>query len=204
MGIYGMRPIFIPIHLSQRKRRAILMLKKLFLFSVIGLIFIFIFNSCEKKPEVTEILKTEEVTVALASSDHEIKGELLSLGLSDLEIIKTVDKSTKEITTTPSLKATIKISNNSTNILSMKEMTIQYLDSSGNPIPFKDGEKKATVSLYMWPDIQPGKDLEKSIEAKAPMAAVKEESINKIRSHVVYVPTPLKREIMDVPVKMEK
>jgi hypothetical protein len=201
---YGVRPVSIPIHLLQRKREAIHMLRKLFLFLAVGLIFIFIFNSCERKPEVTEVPKTEEVTVALTSSDREIKGELLSLGLSDLAIITTVDKSTKEFTTTPSLRGTIKISNNSTNILGIKGMTIQYLDSSGHPISFKDGENKATVSLYMWPDIQPGKDLEKSMEAKVPMAAVKEKSIDKIRSQVVYVPTPLKREVMEVPVKMEK
>jgi len=201
--MYGQRTVSIPLHLFRSKREAMLMLRKLFL-SVIGLIFIFIFNSCEKKPEVTEVPKTGEVTVALTSSDEEIKGELFTLGLSDLEIIKMVDKSTKELTTAPSLKGTMKISNNSTNILNIKGVTIQYLDSSGSPIPFKDGEKKATVSLYMWPDIQPGKDIEKSLEAKVPMAAVKEKSIDKIRSHVAYIPTPLKREIIEVPVKMEK
>jgi hypothetical protein len=99
---------------------------------------------------------------------------------------------------------TTKISNNSTNILDIKGVTIQYLDSSGNPIAFKDGKKEATVSLYMWSDIQPGKDLEESLEARVPVVAVKEKSIKKIRIHVVYIPTPLKKESMDVPVKMEK
>jgi len=201
MEIYGMRPVSIPIHLSQRKRRAIVMLKKFFLFSAIGLIFVFIFNSCEKKPEVTEALETEEVTVALTPSNQEIKGELFTLKLSDLKIMKTINKSTKELTATPSLTGTIKISNNSTNILDIKEMTIQYLDSSGNPIPFKNGEKKAKVSGY-WSDIQPGKDSEKSLEVKVPMAAVREKAINKIRSHIVYIPTPLKTETMDASVGM--
>ncbi len=82
-------------------------------------------------------------------------------------------------------------------------MTIQYLDSSGNPIPFKNGEKKANVSAY-WSNIQPGEDSEKSLDVKVPMAAVKENSIAKIRSHVVYIPTPLKSESLDVPVKMEE
>ncbi len=77
------------------------MLKKNFLFLVIGLIFVFIFNSCEKKPEVTEALETEEVTVALTPSNQEIKGELFTLKLSDLKIIKTVNKSTKELDSTP-------------------------------------------------------------------------------------------------------
>jgi hypothetical protein len=67
METYGVRPASIPIYLSQRKRRAILMLNKLFLFLVTGFIFIFIFTSCEKKPEVTEAPETEEVTVALTS-----------------------------------------------------------------------------------------------------------------------------------------
>jgi hypothetical protein len=35
------------------------------------------------------------------------------------------------------------------------------------------------------------------------MAAVKDKSINKIRTHVVYIPIPLKRESMDVLLKME-
>jgi hypothetical protein len=179
------------------------MLKKFFLFSAMGLLFIFIVNSCEKKPEVTEAPETEEITVALTPSAQEIKGEMFTLKLSDLKIIKTVNKSTKELTATPSLTGTIKISNNSTNILDIKEMTIQYLDSSGNPIPFKSGEKEAPVSLY-WHDIQPGKDSETSLDVKIPMAAVKEKAINKIRSHVVYIPTPLKTETLDVPVKMEK
>ncbi len=181
------------------------MLKRFFLFSAVGLIFIFILNGCEKEPEVTEVLETEEVTVALTPSNQEIKGELFTLKLSDLKIIKTVNKSTKELATTPSLIGIFKISNNSTNILDIKGVTIQYLDSSGNPIPFKNGEKKATISIYGWSDIQPGKDSsEKSLDVKVPMAAVKEKSINKIRSHLIYIPIPLKMESIDFPVKMEK
>ena len=166
-----------------------------------SLILIFIFNSCEKT-EVAEAPETEEITVALTPSNQEIKGELFTLNLSDLKIITTINKSTKEFATEPSLEGTLKISNNSTNILDIKEMTIQYIDISGNPIPFKDGEKKAKVSIY-WDNIQPGKDSEKSLNVKVPMAAAKEKSIHKVRTHVVYIPTPLKRESMEIPVKME-
>jgi len=179
------------------------MLRKFFLFSAMCLLFIFTFNGCEKKPEVTEAPETEEVSVALTPSDQEMRGDMFTLKLSDLKILKTVNKSTKELTSIPSLTGTIKISNDSTNILDIKEMTIQYLDSSGNPIAFKSGEEKAKVSVY-WSDIQPGKDSESSLDVKMPMAAAKEKAITKIRSHIVYIPTPLKRETMDVPVKMEK
>jgi hypothetical protein len=177
------------------------MLKK-FLLSAMGLIFIFIFNGCENKTEVAEAPETEEITVALTPSNQEIKGELFTLKLSDLKIIKTINKSTKELTTPPSLRGSLKISNTSTNILDIKEVTIQYLDISGNPISFKNDEKEARVSTY-WSDIQPGKDSQTSLDIKVPMAAVKEKSLNKIRTHVVFIPIPLKRESMDVLLKME-
>ena len=177
------------------------MLKKFFLFSAMVLIFTPIFNSCEKKPEVTKAPETEEVRIVLTPPIQEITGEMLTLELSDLKIIKTVNRSTKELTATPSLRGSIKISNNSTNILDIREVTIQYLDSSGNPIPFKNGGKKAKGPGY-WSEIHPGEDSEKSLDVKVPMTAVKESAISKIRTHVVYTPTPLKKETMDAPVGM--
>jgi len=180
------------------------MLKKFFLFPAMALMAISIFNGCEKEGEVTEAPKTEEVTVALTPSNQEMQFEMFTFKLSDLKIIKTVNKATKELIGSPSLKGNVKISNNSTNILNIKEMTIQYLDSLWNPIPFKDGGKKATVSIYGSSDIQPGKDSETSLDVRVPIAAIKEKSISRIRSHVVYIPTPLKSESMDIPVTMEK
>lgn len=179
------------------------MLKKIFLLLAMGLIISFIFNSCGKKSEVTESPKTEEVVVGLAPATQEIKGEQFTLQLSNLRIIKTVDKSSKELTTTPSLKGNIKILNHSQNILDVQGVTIQYLDLSGNSIPFKTGEKKVTVSTY-WTDLQPGKEAENYLDVTVPMAAVKEKSLNKIQVRVVYIPSPLKRESMEIPVKMEE
>jgi len=179
------------------------MVHKFFLFSAMGLLFVFFFNSCEKEPEVAEAPETEEVVVALTTADQEMKGDMFTLTLSDMEIIKTVNKSTNELETIPSLTGNLKISNTSTNILDFKEVTLEYIDSSGNPIPFKDGKKKAEVSVY-WSDLEPGKDLETSFDAKVPRAAVGGKSINKLRSHIVYIPTPLKKNIMEVPVEIEK
>ena len=179
------------------------MLKRFFLFPAMGLLFICSFSSCEKKSEVTGAPETQKVTVALTPSDQEIKGELFTLKLSDLKIIKTVNTSTKELVIAPSLSGSIKISNDSTSILDIKEVTVQYLDGSGNPIPFENGKAKATVRGY-WSDIQPGGHTEAPLDAKVPMPAVKEKSISKIRSHVVYIPIPLKEETMEIPVEIEE
>jgi hypothetical protein len=160
-------------------------------------------NNCGKKSEVAEGPKTEEVTVALSPSVQDIKGEQFSLEISDLKIIETVDKSTKELAATPALRGNIKIVNRSNDILDIQGVSIQYLDSSGNAIPFKTGEKKVTVSAY-WTDLQPGKDAGNYLDVTLPRAAVKEKSLSKIQFRVVYVPTPLRREALDIPVKMEE
>lgn len=178
------------------------MLKKFSLLWALVLTSALIFTGCEKKAEVAETAKTEEVTVALSPSSQEVKGEQFSLQLSDLKIIKTIDKTTKELTTTPHLKGSIKIKNISKNILEIQGVTFQYLDSSGALIPFKTGEKNVTVSTYMR-DLQPGKESENYLDVTVPMAAVKENLLGKIQASVVYVPTPLKRESLDLPVKME-
>ena len=179
------------------------MLKRFFVLSAMGLIFVLIFNGCGKKTEVTEGPKTEEITVVLTPSTQEIKGEQFTLQLSNLKILKTIDKSTKELTTTPNLKGNIKITNHSKNILDVQGVTIQYLDNLGNPIPFKTGEKKVTVSTY-WTDLQPGKEAENYLDVTVPMAAVKEKSLDKIQVNVVYIPSPLKREALGIRVKMEE
>jgi hypothetical protein len=141
--------------------------------------------------------------VPLTPSAQDIKGDQFTLQVSDLKIVKTVDKSTKDLTTTPSLKGTLKILNQSKNILDVQGVTVEYLDASGNPIAFKTGEKKATVSAY-WKNLQPGSTSDSSLDVTVPMAAVKDKSLNKIQVTVVYIPTPLKRETLDIPLKMEQ
>jgi hypothetical protein len=179
------------------------MLKKFFLWSTLGLIFVLVLPGCEKKSKMAETSKIEEVTIALSPSTQEVKSEQFSLQLSDLNITKSIDKSTKELTTTPHLKGSIKIKNLSKNILEIQGVTFQYFDGSGNMIPFKTGEKNVTVSVYMR-DLQPGNESENYLDVTVPMAAVKEKSLSKIQASVVYIPTPLKRELVDVPVKIEE
>ena len=176
--------------------------KKYLILLAVVLPLILTLNNCGKKSEVAEVPKTEEITVTLTPSTQEVKSERFTLQLSNLKILKTIDKSTKELTTTPNLRGNIKITNHSKNILDVQGVTIQYLDNSGNPIPFKTGEKKVAVSTY-WTDLQPGKEAENYLDVTVPMAAVKEKSLDKVQVSVVYVPTPLKRETLDAPVKME-
>ncbi|OGP60714.1 MAG: hypothetical protein A2162_06220 [Deltaproteobacteria bacterium RBG_13_52_11b] len=178
------------------------MLRKFFVLAAAGLM-ILVLTHCGNKKEVTEGLKTEEITTALSPSVQEVKGDQFTVELSDLKITQTVDKTTKEMTTTPTLKGTLKVSNQSKNILDVQGVTMQYLDRSGNPIPFKSGEKKTTVSVY-WKDLQPGATSDNYFDVTVPMAAVKEKSLDKIQLSVVYIPTPLKREIVDIPVKMSE
>ena len=86
--------------------------KKYLVLLAVVLPLIFALNNCGRK-EVAEAPKTEEVSVALTPSTQEVKGEQFTLQLSDLKVLKTIDKSTKEVTTTPYLRGKIKISKQS-------------------------------------------------------------------------------------------
>lgn len=161
------------------------------------------FVNCEKKNEMVQAPATEDVVVAITPSSQQIKGELFTLELSDLKVIKTVDKKTKELAGTPTLKGNFKIINHSKSILDVQGATIQYLDGSGNPIAFKSGEKRVTYSPY-WTDLQPGKEAENYLDVTVPMSVIKDKSLGSIQVSVVYIPTPLKREVLQAPVTMEQ
>jgi hypothetical protein len=117
-------------------------------------------------------------------------------------VTATVDTASKEIVETPSLRGNIKITNKSNDILDIQGVTLEYLDEGGKPIPFKSGDRISKVTSY-WQTIKPEKNYEGSIDATIPRAAVKEKALGKIEINVVYVPTPLKRETMTLPEKIE-
>lgn len=164
---------------------------------IIGLV------ACEKKSEVAQAPTTEQVDVAMTLASQQIKGEQFTLELSDIKIVKTVDMKTKELTGAPFLRGSIKIINNSKSILDVQGVTLQYLDSSGNPIPFKSGEKKVAYSTY-WADLKPGREAENFLDLTVPMSAVKDKSLASIQVNVVYIPTPLKREALQAPINIEQ
>jgi len=174
-------------------------LTKIVAFLVLGLAVGF--WGCAKEQKV-EPPKQEQVTKNLVPPKVELKGQNFSLDLSDLRVAMTVDTTSKEIVETPSLKGSIKITNASKDILDIQAVTLEYLDEAGNPIAFKSGEKIAKASLFL-KAIKPGETTEGSLDVTIPRAAVKEKALSKIEVALVYVPSPLKREVLTLPEKLE-
>ena len=174
-------------------------IKKIFLFAVLGLAVGFFGCAKEQKAEAP---KQEQVTKNLVPPKVDVNGQNFSLGLSDLNVSMTVDTASKEIVTTPSLTGHVKITNVSKDILDLQAVTLEYLDGAGNPIPFKSGEKIAKASLYL-KAIKPGEVFDGSLDVTIPRAAVKEKALSKVEVNVVYVPSPLKRETLTLPEKLE-
>ncbi len=163
---------------------------------VIGLL------GCAKEQKAVETPKQEQVTKNLVPAKVEVKSDNFLVELDDLKVATTVDTASKEIVETPSLKGNIKITNNSKNIMDIQGVTLEYLDEGGKPIAFKSGEKVSKVSAY-WQPIKPGKNFDGSLNATIPRAAVKEKALGKIEVNVVYIPSPLKRETLTLPEKVE-
>ena len=174
-------------------------IKKILLFSALSLVVGF--YGCSKEQKV-EAPKQEQVTKDLIPPKAEMKGQNFDVELNDLKVAMTVDTASKEIVETPSLKGNVKITNMSKDILDIQAVTIEYLDDAGKPIAFKSGEKIAKASLFL-KAIKPGEITEGSLDVTIPRAAVKEKALGKLEVNLVYVPSPLKREVLTLPEKLE-
>ena len=152
------------------------------------------FIGCAKERKV-EAPTQEQITKNLAPSRTELKGSAFLVEISDLRAVMTVNIASKEIVDTPKLDGNIKITNKSKDILDVQAVTLEYLDEAGKPIPYKSEEKIEKVRSF-WKALQPEGITEGSLDVTIPRNAIKEKSLKKIEVNLVYVPSPLKREIL--------
>ena len=172
---------------------------KIFIF--IGLSLAIGFFGCSKDQKA-EGPKQERITKKLVPEKSELKGQNFLLELSDLQVFTVVDTASKEILETPSLRGHIKVTNKSKDVLDIQAITLEYLDEAGKPIPFKPEEKIDKVYPF-WKALQPEGMTEGSMEVTIPKMAIKEKTLGKIEINLVYVPSPLKREILTLSEKVE-
>lgn len=149
-----------------------------------------------------EVPKQEQITKALVPPTAAAKGPAFSVELTDLKVVTTIDTASKEMVETPNLRGNIKITNKSKDVLDIQGITLEYLDESGKPIPYKAEEKIVKVSPF-WKALQPEGMTEGSLDVTVPMKAIKEKSLRKIEVSLVYVPSPLKRESLTFAGKAE-
>jgi hypothetical protein len=173
--------------------------KKIFIF--VALCLAIGFFGCTKEKKV-EGPKQERITKNLVPPKSELQGKNFLLELSDLQILTIVDTASKEIVETPGLKGHIKITNKSKDILDIQAVTLEYLDAAGKPIPYKPEEKIEKVYPF-WKALPPEGIAEGSLDVTIPRMAIKEKSLSKIEINLVYVPSPLKREILTLSGKVE-
>jgi hypothetical protein len=159
------------------------------------------FFGCTKEQKA-EAPKQEQITKNLVPPKAEVKGPAFFVELNDLKVVTTVNIASKEMVETPTLKGNIKITNKSKDILDIQAVTLEYLDEAGKPIPYKPDEKIVKVYPF-WKVLQPEGVAEGSLDVTIPMNAIKEKSLKKIEVDLVYVPSPLKREILTLSGKIE-
>ena len=159
------------------------------------------FMSCAKEQKV-EAPTQEQITKNLVPSKVEITGPSFLVELWDLKTVMTVNIASKEIVETPKLNGNIKITNKSKDILDIQAATLEYLDEAGKPIAFGSGEKVVKVYPF-WKALKPEEVVEGSLDVTIPRKAIKEKALGKIEITLVYVPSPLKREILTLSEKVE-
>jgi hypothetical protein len=172
------------------------------IFMVIALSLVIGFLGCSKEEKKAEGPKQEQITQNLVPPKSELKGQNFLVELSDLKVVTMVNTATKEIIETPTLKGNIKITNKSKDILDIQAVTFEYMDDAGKPIAYKSEEKIVKVYPF-WKALQPEGIAEGTLDVTIPTKAIKEKSLRKIEVDLVYVPSPLKREILTLSEKVE-
>jgi hypothetical protein len=172
--------------------------KKIFTLLVLSLA-IGIFGCGEKEVEAPT---QEQITKDLVPAMAEVEGDNFLIELSHLQVTTTEDIASKEIVGTPKLTGRIAITNKSEGMLDIQGVTVEYLDQAGNPIHFESGEKIATATLYMR-ITKPEESTEHSLDVTIPKKAIKEKELGRIEISLVYIPSPLNRETIVFPEKIE-
>jgi hypothetical protein len=172
--------------------------KKIFVFIVLGMVIGFI--GCAK--EKVEAPKQQRITKKLIPPKAEIKGMNFLIELSDLEVITVEDITSKEIVETPNLRGRIKITNKSKDMLDIQAATVEYFDGAGKPIDFESGEKIAKANLY-FRVIKPEESFDGQLDVTIPRKAIKGKTLGKMEINLVYIPSPLNRETVTFPEKIE-
>jgi hypothetical protein len=171
------------------------------IFTILALSLAIGFLGCTTDKKV-EAPKQQQVEKNLVPPKAELKGPNFAVELSDLKVSMTVDTASKEIVETPNLRGRIKITNISKDVLDIQGITFDYLDAAGQPIAFTSGEKIAKVYPF-WKTVKPEEITEGSLDVTIPRMAVKGKALGKIEINLVYVPSPLKRETLTLPEKIE-
>ena len=172
--------------------------KKIFILIALSLTIGF-FGCAEKKVEAPT---RERITKNLVPPKAEVESENFLVELRDLQVTTWEDITSKEILETPKLTGHIVITNKSEGMLDIQGMTVEYLDQAGNPIHFDSGEKIATATVY-FRITKPEATTEGSLDVTIPRKAIKENALGKIEISLVYIPSPLNRETIVFPEKIE-
>jgi len=165
---------------------------KIFVFIALSLA-IGIFG-CAKERKL-EAPTQEQITKNLVPPEAEVKGQAFLVELSDLKVVMTVNIASQEILETPGLRGHIKITNRSKDILDIQAVTLEYLDEAGKAIPYESEEKIVKVYPF-WKALQPGDIAEGTLDVTIPKKAIKGKPLGKLEVDLVYVLSPLKREIL--------
>jgi len=172
--------------------------KKIFVFIALSMVIGFL--GCAK--ENVEAPKQQRITKNLVPPKTEVKGTNFLIEVSGLEVYTVEDTTSKELVETPNLRGRIKITNKTKDMMDIQAITVEYFDEAGKPIGFESGEKIAKATLYS-SVIKPEESTEGSLDVTIPRKAIKGKALAKMEISLVYIPSPLNRETVTFPEKVE-
>jgi len=159
-------------------------------------------SGCPQQTKVEEPAR-EEVSLALKPPMIERQGPTLTIAVTDLRIVQTVEKGTGKVVVPPHLRGMMRITNRSPReAVHIETIRLEYLNRAGKAV----GD--ATVRLTPWmvgggEKLEPEKALERELDVTLPEELVREKGLAAIRVAVAHVPWRTRDEVVRAAVRLE-
>lgn len=161
---------------------------------------------CTQQAEQGAVRLIQDKTLALTPAAVSLKASFLTGQLLDLKVTQRVEQDTGKVVDQPKLRATLKLRNDSQDQAArLVAGRVVYLDAEKKPIPMAEGRSDTTFKFpsYQTDRLDPGTEMSQEIDVPFPATAVTTpKSLRDLRLELIYLPTPYRKEAIDIPVSL--
>lgn len=146
---------------------------------------------------------TEDRTYAVTPPTMTLKAGIVTGTVMDLKVTERIEQGSGRVVTPAKLTARIALKNSSTNqTVRLVTGKIRYLDGQGRPIALEDNRTDPIVKFAGGERLDPGQEINESLDVDFPTAALKDKALKSIRLDLAYVPSPYREDTVDLEVSI--
>ena len=145
----------------------------------------------------------EDKTYAVTPATMTVKAGIVTGEVTDMKVTERIEQGSERVVSPAKLTARFVLKNGSAN-QSVRLVTgkIRYIDAQGQPITLEDNRADPIVKFTSGERLDPGQEINESLDVDFPAAALKGNTLKAIRVDLAYVPSPYREETVNLAVSI--